>query len=62
MVEISYHRKNGCTLLSPATRAGRPSPARDRLSLRVSMLAVTVASLLSWAVVAAVIYVIVTFA
>jgi hypothetical protein len=62
MAEISYHRKDGFKFLPPAARTETRLAFRDRLSLRTSMLAVIIASLMLWAVVAGVIYVIVVFA
>jgi hypothetical protein len=59
MVDVSFHRKCGFAFSPPqATRAEPRAKSRGRLSLGAAALIVVLASLLRWAIVAAIIYVI----
>lgn len=55
MVDVSYHRKCGFAFLPPTTHAGPRATSRDRLSPRAATLFVILASLLLWAIIAAII-------
>lgn len=63
MADISYHRKYGFIFFPPRTiRAERRAKSRDRLSPFAATLFVMLASVLLWAIIAAVIYAIVAVA
>ncbi len=63
MADISYHRKYGFIFLTPRTiRAERRAKSRDRLSPFAATIFVMLASVLLWAIIAAVIYAIVAVA